>query len=196
MATQSIKPSIRRSRWVALTAIMTSLALVGNYAFVAVPNVELGTTILFLTAWIFGLPMAVWSTLLMSIIFASINPWGGLIPQIWIAQVIGWLYVSLIGSLLGKKKNINVVELAVTGLICTVVFDLITNIAYSLAFSIPFYITILSGLFFLIVHAVSNMILFPLVVPVISKALREQLAGIIWDSPMTLDETIEELSYF
>lgn len=182
MATQPAKRSIRRSRWVALTAIMTALAIVGNYALVAVPNVELGTTVLFVTAWVFGLPMAIWSTFLMSIIFATINPWGGFIPQIWLGQLIGWIYVSSVGSLLGTGKNSGRIVLVSAGFVCTLVFDLITTIAYSIAFSVPFYAAVISGAPFFAVHIVSNMVLFPAVVPAIDISLREGLAGMIWEN--------------
>ncbi len=185
---QSARPVIRLSKWVALLGIMTALALVGNFVLVVIPNVELGTTILFITAYIFGPLMAVWSALIMSIIFSSINPWGGMIPLIWLAQLIGWVYVSLVGGMLGRARNTSRTELAVAGLVCTLVFDLITNIAYSLSFNIPILVALTTGVPFLLIHVVSNIFLFSLVVPTIHKAVTAGLAGMIWEPPKMMME--------
>ena len=184
MKDTSVKPAIRLSKWVALLGIMTALALVGNYVLVVIPNVELGTTILFITAYIFGPLMALWSALIMSIIFSSINPWGGMIPLIWAAQLIGWVYVSLVGGLLRRSRDNNRFELAMAGLVCTLVFDLATNIAYSLSFNIPILVALLTAMVpypFLLVHIVSNMVFFALVVPTIHNAVQTGLAGMIWE---------------
>jgi thiamine transporter ThiT len=134
METQQSKRRMNRSTWISITAIMTALALVGNYAFVAVPNLELGSSILFVTAYIFGFHMAVWSTLIMSLLFGIINPWGGFIPQIWLSQVIGWFYIVATGSILGRVgSNGNRLkpkkwELAITGAFVTFIFEQVTNI--------------------------------------------------------------------
>ena len=44
-----------RTRWIAVAAIMTALVLIGNYVLVVIPNVELGTVLIFLTGSLFGL---------------------------------------------------------------------------------------------------------------------------------------------
>ncbi|NOR38907.1 MAG: hypothetical protein GQ580_04890, partial [Candidatus Thorarchaeota archaeon] len=62
--------SMKPSRRVSITSIMTALALIGNYSLVAIVNVELSSTILFTTAFVFGFPMGVACVLLMSIIYA------------------------------------------------------------------------------------------------------------------------------
>ena len=191
MSDQSVKPTMKPSKWVALLGVMTALALVGNYVLVAVPNVELGTTILFITAYIFGPLMAVWSALIMSVIFSSVNPWGGMIPLIWVAQLIGWIYVSVAGGLLGKSRKASQTELITAGLVCTLVFDMATNIAYSLSFSIPIVVALLTGFPFLIVHIVSNMLLFPVVVPKIYEAINSGLAGMIWEPASLMMELSE-----
>jgi hypothetical protein len=168
---------------------MTALALVGNYALVTIPNVELGTTILFLTAFTFGPYMAIWCTIIMSIIFSSLNPWGGMIPLIWLAQVIGWLYVSIAGGILGRSQTTNRVDLLVTGFITTLIFDISTTVAYSLSFSIPIFVAFMTGIWFIVVHVVSNTILFPIVIPTINNAIQGGLGNMIWES----DDTILEI---
>jgi hypothetical protein len=177
---------IPRSKWVALASVMTALALVGNYALVAVPSVEFGTTILFVTAYVFGLNMGIWVALLMSLVFGMINPWGGFIPQIWIFQVIGWSYVCATAAVLGKGEIVSshgrpgMLKLAGVGSFTTLIFDLLTNAGYSLAFGIPYWIAVLSGAPFTIVHILSNALLLPLAVPRLEAAIKQDLGVSIW----------------
>ncbi len=177
--------SLGSSRWVAISAIMTALAIVGNYIVVFIPNVELGTVILFVTAYTFGPLMGIWSTIIMSVIFSSINPWGGLIPQIWIAQIIGWFFVVATGSIAGQSKdpmrtnNFSAGELGFIGLMVTLIFDMVTNVGYSTAFGIPYWLAILTGSVFMVVHVFSNTILFATVVPRLHKIVREQFSFLL-----------------
>ncbi|MFX1483670.1 MAG: ECF transporter S component [Promethearchaeota archaeon] len=174
------------SRWVSITAIMTALAIVGNYVLVAIPNLELGSSILFLTSYIFGLNMAVWSTLIMSLIFGIINPWGAFIPQIWISQVIGWFYIIAIGSIMGRSDSSGnrleprKWELAVTGAFVTFIFEQITNLGYSITFGVPFVLAITAAVPFTMLHIISNAVIFSQVVPTLDKTLSQQLKGLIW----------------
>jgi len=177
--------AISDSRSVSIIAIMTALALVGNYVFVAVPNLELGSTILFVTAYIFGTQIAIWSTLIMSVLFGVINPWGGFIPQIWVSQVIGWFYIITVGSIMGKqgiKLAPRKWELAITGAFVTFIFEQITNIGYSITFGIPFFLAVTAAIPFSIIHIVSNSVVFSQVVPLLNSALRDHLKGLIWNT--------------
>lgn len=189
---------ISSSRWVSIMAIMTALALVGNYVLVAVPNVELGSTVLFITAYIFGAHMAGWSTLIMSLLFGIINPWGGFIPQIWASQVIGWLYIITIGAIMGRQstngRNIppKKWELAITGAFVTLIFEQITNLGYSITFGVPFFLAATAAIPFSIVHIISNTIIFSQVVPMLNSALRTQLKDLIWNTEPELKTEISE----
>lgn len=166
---------------------MTALALVGNYALVAVPNLELGSSILFVTAYIFGVQMAIWSTLIMSLLFGIINPWGGFIPQIWLSQVIGWFYIVATGAIMGrfgkngKRLEPRKWELAITGAFVTFIFEQVTNIGYSITFGVPFILAVTAAIPFTILHIFSNAIIFSQVVPMLDSALSKQLKGLIWN---------------
>ena len=172
---------LSRSRWVAVTAIMSSLALVGNYVLVAIPNVELGSGVLFVTAYLFGLQMGGWCVLVVSIIFAFFNPWGPFIPTIWLAQIVGWTFMVLTGHLLSRLyqdvawTKIRYFEIAIIGAIVTLFFDLITTFGYALWFGIPYFIAVIAGLLFIGIHVISNAIIFPAIVPTLDKTLKKQL---------------------
>ena len=152
-----------------------------------VPNVELGSVVLFMTAYIFGMRMATTSTLIMSIIYGIINPWGAFIPEIWIAQVIGWLFMVTTGALLGNSNPTSSSNrpsgkvMCGVGAFVTLFFDLVTTVAYSWVFGVPYIIALITGAVFFVVHVGSNAIIFGLAIPSLVPALREQLANQIWD---------------
>ena len=160
---------------------MSALALVGNYVLVAAPNVELGSGVLFVTAYLFGLGMGLWCVIIVSIIYAFFNPWGPFIPTIWIAQLIGWIFMVLVGTLLGHGKedrswtNWMIIELSVIGAVVTLFFDLITTLGYSIWFGIPYFLAVIMGLTFILIHVISNAIIFPAIVPSLDMTMRKQL---------------------
>lgn len=170
-----------QSRWVAVTAIMSALALVGNYVLVAIPNVELGSGVLFVTAYLFGLGMGIWCVLIVSIIYAFFNPWGPFIPTIWITQLIGWIFMVIAGMLMGRKDTDKSwtrgmqIELGVVGAIVTLFFDLITTLGYSIWFGVPYLIAVITGSAFIVLHVVSNAIIFPAIVPKLDVTMKQQL---------------------
>lgn len=188
--------SLNGSRMIAITAVMTALAIVGNYIVVFIPNVELGTLVLFVTSYVFGPIMALWATLIMSLIFGTLNPWGGFIPQIWASQVVGWIYVVLAGAISGKPgragygDTFSSIEIGGIGFVLTSVFDLITNIGYSLTFSIPYAVALISGFPFLVVHVASNTILFASVVPRLQRIIRDQFYSVLIEAE-NMDLTLE-----
>jgi hypothetical protein len=181
--------SIPVSRQVAIVANMTALALLGNYALVGIPNVELGTVIIFLTALVFGSAMGIWCAASTSIIYSMFNPWGPFIPQIWLTQFIAWIYVSLVGGVMSQKftgqnyQSVTRIEMAIVGAFIAAVFDLITNIGYSLVFNVPYILAVVLGLPFMLIHIVSNAIIMAIVVPSVEPILKRDLGSMIWNIP-------------
>jgi len=160
-------------------------------------------SILFVTAYVFGTQMAIWSTLIMSLLFGIINPWGGFIPQIWISQVIGWFYIVVAGAIMGRTgKNGQRLqprrwELAITGAFVTFIFEQVTNVGYSVTFGVPFVIAVTAAVPFTILHIISNTIIFSQVVPMLDSALTQQLKGLIWNAETEQDSKREtNLKYY
>ncbi|MFX1368275.1 MAG: hypothetical protein ACFFAY_06745 [Promethearchaeota archaeon] len=187
-----------RSRWVAIAAIMSALAIVGNYVLVTIPNVELGSTVLFVTAYLFGYSMGIWCTTIMAVVFGSINPWGALIPQIWITQVLGWLYISIAGSIMGSQsqhipqESWSRLEIGLVGGIITLFFDLFTNLGYAWAFGVPYWVSLASGAGFMALHVVTNAIVFAAAVPSLVTAVRVQLKSMIWQADFNMTNVESE----
>lgn len=191
MQAKSHEVKISPSRQIAIVSNMTALALLGNYSLVAIPNVELASVVIFITAYVFNLTMGVWCAILTSIIFASFNPWGPFIPQIWVTQLIGWVYVAIAGGLMNNNssdidgKSAGPTEFFVIGAFLAIVFDLVTNIGYSLVFNVPYVLTIMFGLPFMVVHVISNATFMALIIPKIEPILKRDLASMIWNVPNT-----------
>ncbi|MBS3795462.1 MAG: hypothetical protein KGY80_11225 [Candidatus Thorarchaeota archaeon] len=187
---------IRRTRYVSIAAIMTALALIGMYALVGIPNVELGTAILFVTALLFGLEMGVGCMLITAILYGSFNPWGGLIPQIWLSQVFGWLVVVVVGSFIGHQRpnmeqsRYNKAEFFLLGALLTVYYDAMTNLGYSLATGIPYGTAFIVGLPFMIIHVTSNTLIFGFAIPVLESIIRRDFGNDIWEPVTKKDEEI------
>jgi energy-coupling factor transport system substrate-specific component len=174
---------------------MTALAMVGTYIFIAVPNVELGSAVFFITGLIFGLEIGLTSMLISSIIFSVINPWGAFIPLIWFSQAIAWTIVVMAGYLSSRIEitQENVTKfLGLMGFVVTLLFDLITDLGYSVSFSVPFLVAIVAGLPFHIIHIVSNVIIFSLGIPPIERIIRNSLSDMIWEKSIDTSLTVQE----
>ncbi len=173
-----------RSLRVAVTGMMTALALVGLYSLTAIPNVELGSVVLFSTAYLFGLGVGVMCALLVSIIYAVFNPWGTSVPLIWFTQLIGWSFMVLIGELLRRRKNRRSMRqqqftFAIAGITTTLYYDIITNVGFALTANVAVLVVLIAGIPFMIVHVISNGVFFPMSVPLIERAVAELLTSFV-----------------
>ncbi|MFW9943993.1 MAG: hypothetical protein ACFFB7_03260 [Candidatus Sifarchaeia archaeon] len=177
---------IDSSKRVSIIAIMTALALVGNYTLVMIPNVELGSTILFVAAYTFGWTIGAPCALIMSVVFGFLNPWGFAVPEILVTQIIAWLYVVAAGAMMGSSnpsestKIAKRWQLAGAGLFLTIFFDLLTNYGFAVAFGLPYWLALVSGLPFMVVHVVSNTIIFGAVIPNLDTTIKTQFRFSIW----------------
>ncbi|MFQ5831766.1 MAG: ECF transporter S component [Candidatus Thorarchaeota archaeon] len=190
--------NINRSKRVSIIAMMTALALVGNYTLVMIPNVELGSSILFVTSYIFGFSIGASCAVIMAIVFGSINPWGIPIPEILITQILGWLYIVAAGSLMGtnqklsKTTHVDVLRLGAAGVFLTLFFELLTNFGYAIAFGLPYWVTILTGIPFTVVHVVSNAIIFAAATPRLDNIIKTQFESYIWETSVEVGLLSEE----
>lgn len=186
--TERFGTELDRSRKVALTAVLAALALVANYIVVVAPNVELGSSVLFMTGFLFGFEMAASCVVIVAFVFGLFNPWGPslFIVEVWIAQVIGWMFFAVAGHLVGRggkhhnEGRYKSWEIGLLGGILTVFYDLVTNLGWSLASGIPLWATLVSGLPFTIVHIVSNVAIFAIVVLRLESAVRRHLGPMLW----------------
>lgn len=172
---------------VALIAILAALAIGGNYALSAIPNVELSSVMVFLSGFLFGPFIGVLVGLIAMTIYQLWNPWGAFIPPIGLAVIGCTMFIGFVGGILGRSFQLSVKRGTIPlrwylwpaffGVMITLLYDLVTNLAYSITFGVPFVITLLAGLPFMIIHMVSNGVLFGLLTPAISRIAQQLNIG-------------------
>jgi LytS/YehU family sensor histidine kinase len=191
---------------VAFIAVFAALAIGGNYALSAIPNVELSSVMVFLSGFLFGPIIGAFVGFIAMLIYQLWNPWGAFIPPIGLAVIVCTIFIGIIGGFLGKAlKRLDYADQrwfllpALFGILLTFFFDLVTTFAYSLAFGTPFIVTIITGLPFMIIHVASNAILFGLLTQPVTRAVHQlQLSqfpqghhGIKTKKALQLHETLE-----
>lgn len=157
------------SRQISIISIMSSLAIGGSYALSMVPNVEITTFVFFIVTCVFGTYVGIICMITTSLIYGMFNPWGIFIPQIWVSQVLGWMFTILIGASIDNEKNHGNIFYSMCGAICTIFFDMMTNFGYSIIFDISYVDAIIFGIPFTFMHTLSNIILFGAASPLIIK---------------------------
>ncbi len=153
---------------VARVGIFSALVFGVNVPFLVIPNVEVFSLALFLSAVLLGIGDGLAVALVAGMIFVLFNPNGPqTVPLVALAQVTGFLLFGLAGGLLRQvilrhQESIRVaLLLAVCGLVLTFIYDLTTNLAFAITFG-PFWPSLIGGLGFSLIHIISNTVIFGL----------------------------------
>ncbi len=143
-----------------LIALFSSTAIALGYALVALPNIELVTAILFLSGMMLGWKRGLYVAVITYLVFSIFNPFGFPNPLLLLAQITGAV-ISVIAGWLSLKFN-NLIYYITAGFIVTLLYDILTNVAGYLIFvsKQTFIAYIIGGLSFSLIHIVSNMLVF------------------------------------
>ena len=108
------------------------------------------------------------------------NPWGGFLAPIGLTMIGCTTFTGIIGGLAGKNLHHVSPQAtswnggpAILGVTTLLFYDLATNYAYSLTFGVPLFITMISGIPFMLIHMVSNGLLFGLLTRPVSHAVNQ-----------------------
>lgn len=172
-----------RAKKVAAIAILSSLSIATNYALVGLANVKLMDLVVFIGGYCFGLYVGAIVGALSWLVYGLINPHGFVLP-VWFSTMFAETIYGLVGALLKRrglkgsmlKKSI---VFGAAGFLSTVVYDIVTNVVYAASFGLPVVATILVGFPFTVVHEASNLELFALVAPPLTRILER--SGLITD---------------
>ena len=152
------------------------------------PNVEFTSLIIFFVGTFFGIILGSGLGAIVMLVNGFLSPYGfaGIMLPF---QILGMVIVGVVGGLYGQgKKGVyelsSCFEAAVLGAFLTLVYDILTNfgVAFSLMLSeIPFltafFMAIVSGAPFLLIHVVSNFFIFMIAFLPITKTLQEVFGG-------------------
>jgi uncharacterized membrane protein len=161
--------------------IFSALAFAGGYLFLAVPNVEVFTAIIFLSGIFLGSKNGMLVGLIAQSLFSTLNPYGVSPPPLFIAQVLNRVLVGYVGGRFQtffdaeKKLWSTAIYFGGIGLLLTGLFDFMTDFSsfFISGFSLQqMKITFALGIPFYITHGFVNTVLFALVLPVLIRAIR------------------------
>ncbi len=179
---ESARASLRRTARIGLFA---ALAAASGYAFAAVPNVKPISLVIFLAGAHVGLAGGLAVAALGMGIYSIANPWGPAPPLVLAAKVAGAMLFAAAGAALGpsiarRPPALRVALLAAAGLLLTLPYELITNLATAATIGmgarpLP---TLAAGLPFAITHTASNAAIFGAAgAPLIARFARGADAG-------------------
>lgn len=156
------------SRKICVVAVTVALCIGSNYALISVPNVKVMDFFVFIIGFVFGYLVGGSVGVFVWLVYGSLNPYG-FVPQIWLATMFSEAIYGVAGGFIGKQAtSTNFVSsslglsfsLGAAGFLLTFVYDLITNFVYAWTFDVPLPIALIAGVPFMLVHELSNAVLF------------------------------------
>lgn len=169
-------PPLLLTRAAAFVAVGIAL----GYLLAPVPNVELVTATCFCAGYLLGFGAGVLCSILIEALFAGFHPMGSSMGITLVAQCLGMAGAGVMGSmcrpLTSRASRVpRVVIVTFAGILATIWFDLLTNLAFPVSAGFSFEQTVASfilGAPFAAVHIVSNTLVFLFVVaPLLPKLL-------------------------
>jgi len=171
------------SKRVAPTALMTALATASAYATAAIPNVTLMDVVVFVAGWTMGAAAGATVGCLSWLVYGVFNPYG-FNPLVWASTTVCEALYGLAGGLtrrlLSPISHVGLrgaVLLGSLGFLATFTYDLFTNLAFAVAFNVPWLLAIALGAPFALAHEVSNLAIFTLAAPPVARAVGMALRG-------------------
>lgn len=175
-----------------IVAALVALCVATNYVLVGVPNVKIMDFLVFIGGFCFGAFAGTLIGALTWTVYGVINPYG-FVPQVWLATMFSESIYGVAGGLLRKSLSVTdfngryfrlSVFFGAMGFLLTLIYDVITNIAYALTLmeKIPIALVILYGVPFTLLHEISNATIFGVgsipTITAISKIVERETLGI------------------
>jgi len=153
-----------------IVAALAALCVATNYVLVSVPNVKLMDFLVFIGGFCFGAFAGTLIGVLTWAVYGVINPYG-FVLQVWLATMLSESIYGVAGGLLRKSLSVTgfngqylrvSVFFGAMGFLLTLIYDVITNIAYALTLmeKVPVAVVILYGVPFTLLHEISNATIF------------------------------------
>ncbi len=156
---------MKPTKKIALAGLLSSLAIALGFLLLAVPNVELMTLIVFVSGSLLGARGGALVGMVSMLIYSIANPMGAAIPLVTASQVVGLGIAGGAGAVgpplrrVLKGRVVRSVAFAAVGVILTVQYDLLTNLALGISVG-GVAAVVAAGLLFAVVHFISNALIF------------------------------------
>ena len=160
-----------KTRDICQVAILAALITAAKFALSFVANVELVTTLLVSYSLVLGMKKSL--PICLIFIFIEVLIYG---LSVWVIMyLIHWQCVVIFTCLVRNKKH-SIVYAVIIGIVLTALYGVQTTFIETLFFGKGkwsyFCARYISGLYFFIVHVVCNCIALPILVPIITKTLK------------------------
>ena len=161
---------------ITLIAMFVAVGVAAGWLLCAIPNVELVTAVCFTAGFLLGVSAGLLTGAFTETLFAGFHPMGSSLGPLLAAQIIG-----MAARLAGSRRTGLPYALPVVGfgLLSTIIFDFLTNLAFPLmaGFSVSqTLVSLMIGLPFAAIHFTANAAVFVVIVlpllPRLEKALR------------------------
>ena len=182
LKTNKTKQTLIKNRNIAETGIFLALFLGLAYAFSYIPNLEYITAIAFLSGLLLGWKRGLFVSVIGEAVFSIANPFGSSLafPSLLIGQLLAFSIFALTGASfrLFVKKMINsktpwlAFILGLTGLLLTILYNIITSVFYAVTSGFTFEQTvasIITGIPFYLINMISNTITFSILITIVLK---------------------------
>ena len=153
---------------IAVIATLVALSIATNYMLIGIHNIKLMDFIVFVGGFCFGSIAGASIGVLSWLIYGLLNPYG-FVPRIWLATMLAEPVYGIVGGILGKNLGLTnfhgqrlklSIFFATMGFLPTVLYDLITNVAYASFFEEPVIAAIFTGAPFAVLHEIANAAIF------------------------------------
>lgn len=168
--------SVRRP---VLLGLFAGTAVGGGHLLAAVPNVEVMSLITAIAGIVLGPGLGFACGALAAGIYSLSTPIGLPTPPLLAAQMIGMGCAGLLGPLAAGARGRGparspawaMVRAGAGGLVVTVIFDLLTNLASLATFAMPIRVLLVGAIPFFAIHAGSNIVIFAALLPLLARRL-------------------------
>jgi len=159
-------------RKIAYSAVLVGVGVALGYALALVPNVELVSFVCVFSGALLGKFWGGVDGALIFGLYSFLSPFGMPPVPLFATQIICGACMGISGAIAGKKLN-NPVYAALTGVLLTLFYDIATNAAGYFTFPTAqtFFVYLLGGITFAVVHILSNGVLFAVLFPVVLPRL-------------------------
>jgi uncharacterized membrane protein len=164
------------------SATFIALGVALGFALSRIPNVELVTSIIFLSGFLLGPRKGFMVGLCTECIYSILNPYGAAALPLLAAQMLSMGITGFVGGLLGRRhpeeKRFFAFKCGTAGFFCTLLFDALTTFSFvpinhfsmkQLAASVAI------GTWFYVAHLTSNSAIFAMLVPGLIRTAKTQL---------------------
>jgi len=156
------------------TALFAGLAYVSNFLMLIIPNVSLAFFVVFMAGYFLGFRWGAVSGGLTFFLISYFNPYGMAMLPLIIVQILGGAIVGLCGAAAYRIFQIRIKDwrtyplYSLWGIIASSIYMGLISLADAVLFG-PFKERILISLGFSILTIVSNLIIFPVLAPLINS---------------------------